>query len=85
MDVAYVLTLVQNPYALFMGWLYLGNTFCETAVYASLTLHHASKMVPGLRRCSLQLTHVQLYFTILHNAAFQVSDCPAVDPAISSI
>lgn len=68
-DAAYLLTLVQNPNELGR----LGNTFCEAGVYASLTLHHASKLAPDIQKCSLRLTHVQLYVTVLHNLIFQAS------------
>ena len=66
------MTVMSNPYALFMGWLYMGNTFCEVAVYGSLAMHHVAKLATALHCSSLRLTHVQLHITFTHNIVFQV-------------
>jgi hypothetical protein len=77
-DVAFILTLVRNPYEIFVGWLYLGNTFLECALYASLCLHHAAGLTDAgtptgrrWRRASVALNRAQLFFSASHNLLFQ--------------
>jgi hypothetical protein len=77
-DVSYILCLVRNPYQIFVGWLYLGNTYLEAALYGSLCLHHAAALTDPttrrgqqLRTLSVAANRAQLYFTACHNVAFQ--------------
>jgi hypothetical protein len=79
-DVSYILTLVRNPYAITVGWLYLGNTFLEGALYTSLVAHHAAGLTDPTsaagrrwRAASVAVNRCQLYFTAAHNLVFQAS------------